>query len=66
MRRLVLSEEELPYAVVTPYSTWVSEDSFVVQVMVAEEVVMFEETMFEIVGAVVSGAAGVATEILFD
>jgi hypothetical protein len=42
------------YPVVNPYSTCELEASFVVQVIVAEVVVMLEEAIFVIVGAVIS------------
>ena len=43
-----------PYPVVNPYSIWLSEDSFVVQEIVAKEVVIEDARMPEIEGAVVS------------
>ena len=54
---LALSVVVLPYPVVVPYSTWVSDASFVVQVIVAAVLVTPELPTLLIVGGVVSGAA---------
>ena len=44
---------------VGPYSTCVSAASFVDQLIVAVEVVVLDDTTFEMVGAVTSGGGGV-------
>ena len=51
---LVFRVEVLPYAVVSPYSTWESDGSLVVQVTVADVVKISEAATLEITGAVVS------------
>ncbi len=50
---------EVPYDVVTPYSTSESDASLVVQETVAVETVMFELATLEMTGGVVSGGAAV-------
>ena len=44
----------LPYEVARPYSIWVSDDSLVVQVIVAPMVVIDDDWIEEMVGGVVS------------
>jgi len=53
---VVLTAVELPYERVGPYSTWLSDASFVAQVISADFVVMLEDATFETVGGVVSPA----------
>jgi hypothetical protein len=48
----------LPYEVASPYSIWVSDDSLVVQDIVAPVVVREEDWMEEMVGGVVSVDGG--------
>ncbi len=56
-----------PYDVLLPYSTWESEGSLVVQVILAELLVIFVTLMLLIVGGVVSdGATGVLMETCGD
>jgi hypothetical protein len=57
--REALRAVELPYDVVKPYSTWVSDDSLVDHEIVAPPAVMDEARMAEMVGGVVS--VGVVT-----
>src|SRR5262245_27905112 len=49
----------LPYAVVVPYSTWLSDGSFVVQLMIAPVVIIPELLTAEMTGGVVSGSGNV-------
>ena len=59
---LALSVVDVPYAVVVPYSTWLSEPSSVVQLTVALAEAMLEDDTAEMTGGVVSVAAGLTVE----